>query len=63
MTTVIEAMELDELCIATITAECLKALAYLHSKRIIHRDIKVSKLNTFSVLYIALVSRLLENEK
>jgi len=41
LTDVIETMELDDKYIATITAECLKALSYLHSKRIIHRDIKV----------------------
>lgn len=33
-------IRIDEPTIATICAQCLKALEYLHSKGVVHRDIK-----------------------
>ncbi|VDP17021.1 unnamed protein product [Onchocerca flexuosa] len=40
LTDIITQMRIDESIIATICAQCLKALTYLHSKGVVHRDIK-----------------------
>ena len=40
LTQIVEQTVLDEGQMAAVTKECLEALQFLHSKNIIHRDVK-----------------------
>ena len=40
LTDIVTHSRMDEVQIATVCKQCLKALAYLHSQGVIHRDIK-----------------------